>query len=216
MLPEVSAFRWVPPVVQGLVRDLRVRWALEEAGQAYKEVLVDLQNKGANDYRDWQPFLQVPAYRDGAVELFESGAIVLHIAERSETLMPRDEVGRARATSWALAALNSVEPWVMTYTEAFNTEESWRAARLPTAEKWLVLKLDGLAAWLDGKDYLEDRFTAGDLLMSNVLRQLATMAKGGALTRYPALEAYRDRCEARPAFARALEAQLATFRAHAP
>ena len=106
MTIEVSAFRWVPPVAQGYVRDLRVRWALEEAGLAYEAALVDPQILASPSYRTWNPFGQVPAYRDDSVELFESGAIVLHIAAKSEALAPRDEAGRLRVMSWVIAALS--------------------------------------------------------------------------------------------------------------
>src|SRR5687767_3016744 len=110
---EISAFRWVPPFAQGLVRDLRVRWALEEAGLPYEARLIGFDDQASPDYRRLQPFGQVPYYRDDALELFETGAIVLHVAERSGTLLPADPAGRARAIAWMFAALNSIEPFVM-------------------------------------------------------------------------------------------------------
>ena len=147
----------------------------------------------------------MPAYRDGDVELFESGAIVLHIAAKSEALSPADEGGRARVTAWVIAALNSIEPYAQM---AIHLKES-RAQ----AESLLSRRLEPLAAWLDGKDYLEGRFTAGDLMMTAVLRELVD---SGILARYPILDVYRRRCEARPAFDRALEAQMQVFRDNAP
>ena len=202
---EVSAFRWVPPFAQGYVRDLRVRWALEEAALTYQAALVDQQACASAGYRHWQPFGQVPAYRDGDVELFESGAIVLHIAAKSEALAPVDEAGRARTTAWVIAALNSIEPYAQML---IHLKES-RAQ----AESLLNRRLEPLSAWLDGKDYLEGRFTAGDLMMTAVLRELVA---SGTLARFPVLDAYRKRCEARPAFGRALEAQMQVFRDNAP
>lgn len=215
MTIQVSAFRWVPPFAQGYVRDLRVRWALEEAGLPYEAVLIDAEIKASADYRAWQPFGQVPAYRDGEVEMFESGAIVLHIAQRSEALAPADAAGRARVASWVLAALNSVEPFVhaLVLPDLFHAGEAWVEEHRPHAEALVDGRLAALAAWLDGKDHLEGRFTAGDLMMTTVLRELV---ESGLLARYPALDAYRRRCEARPAFGRALEAQLRTFRENAP
>ncbi len=215
MTIEVSAFRWVPPFAQGYVRDLRVRWALEEAGLPYEAELIDPQVQASDAYREWQPFGQVPAYKDGEVEMFESGAIVLHIAEKSEALAPRDPAGRARVTTWVIAALNSIEPHVqnLTHLDAFHAGEAWTVERRPQAEAMIKGRLASLDAWLDGKDYLEDRFTAGDLIMTTVLRELVD---SGVLAEFPALDAYRRRCEARPAFGRAMEAQLQPFRENAP
>lgn len=215
MSPQVTAFRWVPPFAQGFVRDLRVRWALEEAGETYEADLIDGQVQKSEDYRRRQPFGQVPAYRDGGVEMFESGAIVLHIAARSEALSPPDEAGRARMTSWVIAALNSIEPFVQNVVtlDVFHAGEAWTVERRPQAEAMLNQRLEGLSAWLGDKDYLEDRFTAGDLMMATVLRELADT---DAFSRFPSLGAYVRRCTARPAFGRALKAQMDTFREHAP
>ncbi|HEY7688176.1 MAG TPA: glutathione S-transferase family protein [Dongiaceae bacterium] len=215
MTIHVSAFRWVPDFAQGYVRDLRVRWALEEAGLPYEATLIDPEIQKSAGYRHWQPFGQVPAYRDGEVEMFESGAIVLHIAAKSEKLSPRDPAGRARVATWVLAALNSVEPEIaeLITLDVFHAGEAWTKERKPQAEKAVEGKLAGLSAWLGGKDYLEGRFTAGDLMMTTVLRMLT---ESGVLERFPALDAYRRRCEARPAFGRALEAQMKPFREFAP
>jgi glutathione S-transferase len=213
MTIRLTAFRWVPPFAQGYVRDLRVRWALEEAGLPHDVTLVDAQVQASESYRRWQHFGQVPAYRDDQVEMFESGAIVLHIAARSEALAPRDEAGRARAITWVLAALNSIEPHAQNLLDVFHADEAWTKERRPQAEAVLDRRLAALSTWLGGKDYLEDRFTAGDLMMTTVLRELVDC---GALARFPSLDAYRRRCEARPAFGRAMEAQMQTFRENAP
>jgi glutathione S-transferase len=210
MTIEISAYRWVPPFAQGYVKDLRVRWALEEAGLPYRAVLIDVANKPDN-YPSWQPFGQVPAYRDGTVELFESGAIVLHIAAGSEALAPANAAGQARVAAWVIAALNSVEPFARYYLDARDTEGE--LARRPQVEALLVKRLEALAAALGDKEYLETRFTAGDLILTTVLRELV---ESGLLGRFPSLDAHRRRCEARPAFGRALEAQLQTFRENAP
>jgi glutathione S-transferase len=215
MTIQVSAYRWVPPFAQGFVKDLRVRWALEEAGLAYEPTLIGLQDKESEGYRDWQPFGQVPAYRDDEVEMFESGAIVLHIAGKSEALGPMDPAGRARTMTWVVAALNSVEPHVQNLLalDAFDAGEPWVEARRVQAQAVVDARLASLCAWLEGKDYLEGRFTAGDLMMTTVLRELV---ESGTLDRFPLLDAYRRRCEGRPAFARAMEAQMRPFREYAP
>lgn len=215
MTIQISAFPWVPPFAQGYVRDLRIRWALEEAGLPYEVVLVDPTIKDSAAYRRWQPFAQAPAYRDDDVEIFESGAMVLHVASKSAVLAPRDSAGRARVTTWVIAALSSIEPHVMTFVQldAFFAGESWAAQRRPSALAKLEERLAGLTAWLGEKDWLEDRFTAGDLMMACVLRELVD---SGVLARFPTLDAYVARCLARPAFGRALEAQLKTFRENAP
>ena len=215
MTPTLTAFRWVPPFAQGYVRDLRVRWALEEAGIPYEVVLVDGKMLNTDEFLAWQPFAQVPAYRDGEVEMFESGAIVLHIAGKSAALSPADPAGRARVATWILAALNSMEPHIdeLAGLDVFHAGEAWAAARRPQAAAMVEKRLSRLAAWLGDKDYLEGRFTAGDLMMATVLRNLVN---NGVLARYRSLDAYRLRCEARPAFGRAMAAQLAAFQANAP
>jgi glutathione S-transferase len=206
----VSAFRWVPPFARGLVRDLRVRWALEEAGLPYTVTLIGPQDQTSAEYRQWQPFGQVPAYAQDGVEMFESGAIVLHIAEQSEALMPADVAGRARVKTWLIAALNSIEPAVQQLVEIdlFHAEEEWTKQRRPQVEDFVNRRLTALAAWLGERDYLEGRYTAADLLMAAVLRNLRHT---DLLARYPTLKAYCERCEARPAFQKALRDQLADF-----
>jgi glutathione S-transferase len=207
---RVSAFRWVPPFARGVVRDLRVRWALEEAGLPYEEWLIGPEDQTSERYRRSQPFGQVPAYEEDGLVLFESGAIVLHVAERSEALMPSDATGRARVTAWMFAALNTMEPRIQNLAEIdlFHAEDEWAKARRPAAVEAARARLATLAGWLGGRDYLEDRFTAADLLMTTVLRILRHT---DLVAQMPVLDAYRLRCEARPAFQKALADQLAAF-----
>lgn len=212
---EISAFSWVPDFAKGIVRDLRVRWALEEAGLSYRERLLDPMAERDPEYFHEQPFGQVPIYTEGAVHMFETGAILLHIAERSETLMPRDPVGRTRAMCWVVAALNSIEPMIneLINIDIFNADADWARARRPEAEQNVRKRLSRLAAWLSEKDHLEGRFTAGDLMTTTVLRILRHT---DLVAEHPNLAAYQARCEARPAFQRALGAQLAAFDRHRP
>jgi len=207
---RVSAFGWVPPFARGLVRDLRVRWALEEAGLPYRSDLIGPKDQESPGYRRRQPFGQVPDYSDEDVELFESGAIVLHIAERSESLLPEDPAGRARAIAWMFAAVNSIEPHIQNLAaiDLFYADEEWAKLRRPGAVEMVEKRLDQLDAWLDGREWLEDRFTAGDLMMTSVLR---IPRHTDVVAGRPNLEAYRLRCEARPAFQRALAAQMGDF-----
>lgn len=212
---RVTAFRWVPPFAQGLVRDLRVRWALEEAGLAYEERLLERGEQKSESYRRIQPFGQVPAYEEDGLVLFESGAIVLHIAERSEVLLPSEPNARARAKAWMFAALNSVEPHVQHFSalDVFHANEEWAKLRRPSALEAAQSRLTALADWLEGREYLEDRFTVGDLLMTTVLR---IPRNTDLVAKMPVLEAYRLRCEARPAFQKALAAQMEPFARNAP
>jgi len=178
-------------------------------------VLVDPKIQASPSYREWQPFGQVPAYRDDDVEMFESGAIVLHIAEKSEALAPRDPAGRARVATWVIAALNSIEPHAQNLVnlDSFYAGQPWIEGRRPSAQALLDSRLASLSAWLGDKDWLEGRFTAGDIVMVTVLRELVDC---GALARFPNLDDYRRRGEARPAFTRAMDAQMQTFRENAP
>jgi len=207
---RLSAFRSVPPFAQGLVRDLRVRWALHEAGIPYEERLIGPEDQASAAYRALQPFGQVPAIETPELDLFESGAIVLHIAEQSEALLPRDAKGRARATAWMFAALNSVEPPVqqLAAIDLFYAGEAWAQARRPGVVEMVQKRLGALEEWLRGRDWLEGRFTAGDLLMTTVLRILrhTDLVSGRSV-----LKAYQERCEARPAFAKALAEHLRPF-----
>lgn len=212
---EISAFAWVPPFAAGFVRDLRVRWALEEADLCYRERLLDAMSERSAAYLREQPFGQVPIYNHGDIRMFESGAIVLHIAERTEALMPRDPIGRARTMTWVVAALNSIEPMIMELAsiDIFHADEDWARARRPGAELQVAKRLDRLSNWLGDREYLEDRFTAGDLMMTTMLRVLRDT---DLVASRPGLAGYQARCEARPAFRRALEAQLAAFDLHRP
>jgi glutathione S-transferase len=210
----LSAFRSVPPLAQGLVRDHRVRWALEEAGIPYRERLIGSADLATAAYRALQPFGQVPAIETDELKLFESGAIVLHIAERSEALAPSDANGRARTIAWMFAALNSVEPAVQNLAELdlFHADEVWAQARRPQALEAVQKRLGALEDWLGGRDHLEERFTAGDLLMTTVLRILRHT---DIVSNRPVLKAYQERCEARPAFKKALADHLRAFEANA-
>jgi glutathione S-transferase len=210
----LSAFRWVPPFAQGLVRDLRVRWALEEAGIPYQERLIGPEDQASAGYRALQPFGQVPAIETDGLKLFESGAIVLHIAERSAALMPADASGRARTSAWVFAALDSVEPPIgaLADLDLFHAGEAWAAARRPMALEAVQKRLAALEDWLGGRDYLEGRFTAGDLMMTTVLRNLRHT---DIVAQLPVLEAYQARCEARPAFKKAMADHLRPFEANA-
>jgi len=207
----VTAYKWVPDFAKGLVRDLRVRWALEEAGIPYQVRLITQEEKLTPSYRALQPFCQVPSYRDDDVVLFESGAIVLHVARASAALLPTDHEGRARATAWVFAALNSVEPFIMGLIDVdiFSREAPWAKESRPHKEAMVKKRLSDLAERLTGRDWLEDRFTAGDLMMATVLRILRHT---DLVTSDPTLAPYLARCEARPAFQKALEEQLASFK----
>ena len=208
---RVSVLRAVPPFAQGLVRDLRVRWALEEAGLPYSEHVIGPQDQQSPDYRRLQPFGQVPAYQEGDLVLFESAAIVHHVAQRSEKLMPADAASRARVTAWMFAAMNSIEPCVANsgLIDFADPQEEWAMLRRPGALEFVQKRLQELATALGTHSYLEgDRFTAADILMTTVLRQLRHT---DVVAKIPVLESYRLRCEARPAFQRALAAQMAVF-----
>jgi glutathione S-transferase len=207
----VTSYKWVPPAAQGLVRDLRPRWALEEAGIPYTEKLIGVgEDQASAWYRALQPFGQVPALEENGLKLFESGAIVLHIAVKNGTLLPKDMAGRARAIAWMFAALNSIEPSVqeLVALDLFFANEEWAKMRKPMVTERVKTRLSDLAKALDGKDYLEGPFTAGDLMMTTVLRFLRHT---DLVEQEPALKTYLARCEARPAFQRALTAQLASF-----
>jgi glutathione S-transferase len=211
---EITAFGWVPPVAHGLVKDLRLRWALGEAGLDYRVRVIGAERPAG--YREDQPFDQVPCFNDGTVRIFESGAILQYIGEKSEALLPTDPQGKYRAIQWTYAAVNSIEPFVQhrVLLDSVWASEPWAAAAKPTAERLSALRLKQLAEWLGDKRWLEgDRFTIGDLMMATVLR-LAN--RGRLLDPHRNLAAYLARAEARPAFRQALEEQLATFREHEP
>jgi glutathione S-transferase len=211
---EITAFRWVPEFAQGLVRDLRARWALEEAGLDYRVRLLDQQRPP--EYLLEQPFDQVPCFSDGQVKIFETGAIVQYIGEKSEALLPRDPQGRYRAIQWTYAALNSVEPAILNLLliDVFFTDQEWAKLRRPGAADFAKLKLGRLSEWLGDKTWLEgDRFTIGDLVMTTTLRFLRHT---NLVDEFPNLAGFLKRAEARPAFQRALSDQLAVFAANQP
>jgi glutathione S-transferase len=208
----ISAFRWVPDFAQGQVRDLRARWALEEAGLPYKSRLLTQGDQDKPEYRALQPFGQVPILEEGGFTLFESGAIVLYVGERSEALLPKDPQARSRATQWLIAALNSIEPFVMEVAriDIFFPDHEWARQRRPGAVEFVQRRLAGLSKALGDKPYLDgDHFTAGDLMMASVLRILNHTDIVGSDRR---LAAYVERCTARPAFKRAVDAQMADFK----
>ncbi|HEY0799295.1 MAG TPA: glutathione S-transferase family protein [Steroidobacteraceae bacterium] len=188
---------------------MRVRWALEEAGLSYRARLLEQGDQDTADYRALQPFGQVPIFEEDGQVLFESGAIVLHIGERSEALLPSDAGARARATQWVIAALNSIEPHIMNVAVLglFYADKEWAKLRRPGAVEFARHRLDCLATALGDKLYLDGaRFTAGDLLMTTVLRILPEL-----IVNQP-LAAYVARCTSRPGFKRALDAQMGDFK----
>jgi glutathione S-transferase len=205
----ISAFRWVPGFAQGYVRDLRVRWALEEAGLPYRTRLLEQGDQDKPDYRALQLFGQVPIFEEDGRVLFESGAIVLHIGERSEALLPRDTGARACATQWLVAALNSIEPHIMNVAvlDLFYGDQEWAKLRRPSAVEFARHRLNCLAKALGDKLYLDGaHFTAGDLMMTTVLRMRPDLIDDQPL------KAYVERCTDRPAFKRALDAQMGDFK----
>ena len=208
--PTITAFSWVPEFARGHVRDLRLRWALEEVGQPYDVRLLDHQAVKAAEHRALQPFGQVPTYEQDGIALFESGAILLRIARTWPGLLPADPAGAAHAEQWVFAAMNSIEPAVqdMALVNVFEADQPWAEQRRPVSEKRMRGKLQDLSNRLGGKDWLEGEFTVGDLLMACVLHGLDGT---GLVGEFPNLAAYVARARARPAFRRALAAHMADF-----
>lgn len=208
----VWGFSHVPPFAQGLVRDLRVRWALQEAGLAYESRWVDPRERNADAYRRKHPFGMVPAVECDGETLIESGAIVHAIAERSEALMPSDL--RTETLTWMFAALNSVEPplWNLFVMDRLHRDEAWVQLRRPGAVDEVKARLDALAEWLDDRDYLLGCFTAADILMVTVLRFIRHT---NLVAGFPTLDTYLKRCEVRPAFQAALRDQMAGYERNA-
>ena len=209
-LPTITAYDWVPDFAKGQVRDLRVRWALEEVGQPYEVRYLSQGSQKAPPHRAIQPFGQVPTYQEGDLTLFESGAIVLHIAAQHPGLMPADANGRARAIEWAFAALNTIEPPITDYAIAtlFEADKPWSSQRLPSVRARIDERLGELSDRLGDRQWLDDAFTAGDLLVIAVLRIIKDT---DMLESYPNLAAFVARGEARPAFQKALADQMAGF-----
>ncbi len=212
MTPTITAFERSPDRGRGLARDMRVRWALEEVGQPYHVRLLSFSGMKEPAHRALHPFGQIPTYEEGDLALFESGAIVLHIAERHAGLLPDDANARARAITWMFAALTTMEPPIVDREVAklLEGDETWYEQRLPVVEERIRKRLGELSDRLGDADWLDGEFSAGDLMMVSVLFRL----KGsGLLDRYPNLSAYVARGEARPAYKRAFDAQLAVFTA---
>jgi len=210
MIPIITAFESSPDEGQGLARDMRVRWALEEVGQPYEVRLVSFKAMKEPKHRKLHPFGQIPTYEEGDLVLFESGAIIFHIAEHHAGLLPDDASSRARAITWMFAALNTVEPPIVEREQAPYQERDkpWYEERLPMIEDRVRTRLDDLSIRLGDADWLDGAFSAGDLLMVLVLRRLEGT---GILDKYPNLSTYVARGEARPAYKRAFDAQLAVF-----
>lgn len=202
--PVITAYNWSPDRGRGLVRDMRVRWALEEVGRPYDVRYLSWGQQKEPAHRARNPFGQVPAYEEGDLVLFESGAIVFHIAESGPGLFPEDPTGRARAIEWMFAALNSVEPviWDLIIARIIEGDKDWTAARLPGVEARLSGRLEELSARLGNSEWLDGAFSAGDLMMVSVLRPIGD----SNLQAFPNLVAYVERGMARPAFKRAFEA----------
>jgi glutathione S-transferase len=212
MTPIITAFKSSPDRGKGQARDMRVRWAFEEVGQPYDVRLVSFKEMKEPAHRALHPFGQIPTYEDGDLALFESGAIVFQIAQRHAGLLPDDVNARARAITWMFAALSTVEPPIVDRGVAMLLErdQTWHEQRLPMVDERIRVRLGELSARLGEVDWLDGAFSAGDLMMVTVLRRLNTSS---LLDEFPNLAAYVARGEARPAFKRAFDAQLAVFTA---
>jgi glutathione S-transferase len=216
MTPIITAFERSPDGGKGLARDMRVRWALEEVGQPYEVRLISFGAMKEPAHRALHPFGQIPTYEEGDLVLFESGAIVFHIAEGHAGLLPDDANARARAITWMFAALNTIEAPILDLqtTRFLEGDKAWSAQRLPMVEDRIRSRLRELSGRLGDADWLDGAFSAGDLMMVAVLLRLKA---SGLLDEYPNLSAYVARGEARPAYKRAFDAQLAVFTAsHRP
>ena len=215
MISTLTAFKQSPDRGRGLARDMRVRWALEEVGQPYEVRLVTFPELKAPEHRALNPFGQIPTYEEGDLVLFESGAIILHIAEQHAGLLPKAADARARAIMWMFAALNTVEPPILDLSIARVVEKDkpWYEPRLKLVQDRLRVRLGELAVRLGDADWLDGAFSAGDLMMVMVLLRLRA---SGILDEFPKLAAYVARGEARPAYERAFAAQLAVFTANSP
>ena len=212
MTPTITAFAQSPDRGRGLARDMRIRWALEEVGQPYDVRLLTFDEMKAPGHLARHPFGQIPTYEEGDLVLFESGGIILHIAETHTGLLPKDARARARAIAWMFAALSTVEPPILDLSNAMMMErdQPWWEARLPVVRERLRARLEQLSVRLGDADWLDGDFSAGDLMMVAVLLRVKP---SGILDAFPNLATYVSRAEARPAYQRAFEAQLAVFTA---
>jgi glutathione S-transferase len=212
---EVTAFRWVPDFAAGLVRDLRIRWALEEIERPYRIRLLDAMNPRPTDYFCEQPFGQVPAYKDEQVQLFESGAILIHLGFQDKRLLPGDLNERMRAIAWLIASLNSVEPMLfeLINIDIFNRGQDWTKERRPQVVEKLEIRLKLLSEALGDQEWFEGRFSIGNLMIVAMLRQLRHT---DIVSKFPNIAALVARGEARPAFQSALSDQLAVFAENKP
>lgn len=210
MTATLTAFESSPDRGRGLARDMRVRWAFEEVGQAYDVRLVSFKAMKEPAHMALHPFGQIPTLEDGGVTLFETGAIILHIAEAHPGLLPENATARARAIAWLFCALNTIEPPIVERTQAFLTEadKPWYGERLPLMDDRIRTRFRQLSAWLGDREWLDGTFSAGDLMMVTVLRRAES---SGLVAEFPNLAAYVARGEARPAYQRAFEAQKAVF-----
>jgi glutathione S-transferase len=215
MKPTITAFKQSPDRGKGLARDMRVRWALEEVGQPYDVRLVTFPEMKEPAHRALHPFGQIPTYEEGDLALFESGAIILHIAEGHAGLLPKDANARARAIAWMFAALNTVEPPILdlVIVRLVEGDKPWAQERLGLVQDRIRVRLGELSARLGEAEWLDQAFSAGDLMMIGVLLRLKP---SGMLDGYPNLAAYVARGEARPAYQRAFAAQLAVFTGNPP
>jgi glutathione S-transferase len=206
----LTGFGNVPRFAQGLVRDLRLRWALEEIGRPYRVELLDAMAPKPDEYYQWQPFGQVPAFDDGEIRTFESGAILLYLGEQDDRLLPKDTVQRWQAITWLIAALNSVEPSLMQIVslDIFQAREPWAKDARAKAVELAETRLARVADALGGKDWLAGRFTVADIMMVTVLRNLRHT---DIMDSFSSLQAYQARGEARPAFQQALADQRAGY-----
>lgn len=210
MTITITAFECSPDRGRGMARDMRVRWALEEVGQPYEVRLVSFEAMKQPAHLALQPFGQIPTYEDGDLAIFESGAIILHIAEQFPGLLPADQNGRARAIAWLFAAVSTIEPPIVEReaTGFLERNESWHEQRLPLLTGRIRKRLAELSRRLGTADWLDGDFSAGDLQMISVLQRLKS---SNLLDEFPNLAAYVARGEARPAYKRAFDAQLAVF-----
>jgi len=208
--PVITGFANVPDFAKGKVRDLRIRWAMEEIGRPYRTELFDAMAERPTGYREWQPFGQVPAFDDAGLRIFESGAILLYLGEQDDRLLPSDKQDRWQAISWLIAALNSIEPVLMQIVslDLFHAGKDWTVEARKAAVNLAEMRLTSLSNALGDRDWLTSRFSIADIAMVTVLRNIQHT---DMLDAFPVIAAYRERGEARDAFIKAQAAQFADF-----